>query len=153
MESQTSLMSWHWKRKPTWRKNLITYNSYPWIMFSFNWLVIIWTEEGGIRLKLDVQGQGGGRILDVAWGGGLANWTIFMDVMYVSSLNNKPLASWVAHITRDSLTCYSCSYYSSVLEVKLFIFQLRVSNSKWNFLFFNFERGTKSETFCFSTLS
>ena len=35
-------MSCYWKRKPTWRKDLITYNSHHWIMFSFNWLVIIW---------------------------------------------------------------------------------------------------------------
>ena len=34
-------MSWYWKQKPTWRKDLITYNGHPWIMFSFNWLVII----------------------------------------------------------------------------------------------------------------
>ena len=51
-------------------------NSHPWIMFSFNWLVIIWRDEaggewkGGGRLKLDVQGQGGGRILDVDEQGG-----------------------------------------------------------------------------------
>ena len=41
-------------------------------MFSFNLLVIIWKEGGGARLKLNVQGQGGGRILDadgqVGWG-------------------------------------------------------------------------------------
>ena len=40
-------------------------------------------------LKLDVQGQGGGRILDVdrqeGWGGP-ENCTIFMDVIRVSSL-------------------------------------------------------------------
>ena len=41
-ESQTRLMSWYWKRKPTWREDLITCNSHPWIMFFFNWLVIIW---------------------------------------------------------------------------------------------------------------
>ena len=62
-ESQTRSTSWYWKRKPTWRKDLIKYNSHPWIMLSFNWLVIIWRE--GVRLKLDVQGQGGGRILDL----------------------------------------------------------------------------------------
>ena len=39
--SQTRLMSWYWKRKPTWKKDLI-YNSHPWIMLFFNWLVIIW---------------------------------------------------------------------------------------------------------------
>ena len=33
-------------------------------MFSFNWLIIIWT-GAGVRLKLDIQVQGGGRILDV----------------------------------------------------------------------------------------
>ena len=30
---------------------------------------------------------------------------------YFSFLNNKPPASWVAHVTRDFLTCYSCVYY------------------------------------------
>ena len=29
---------------------------------------------------------------------------------YFSFFNNKPPASWVVHITRDFLTCYSCSY-------------------------------------------
>ena len=33
---------------------------------------------------------------------------------HFSFFNNKPPASWVAHITRDFLTCYSCSYYSSM---------------------------------------
>ena len=65
---------------------LITHNSHLWIMFSFNWLIIIW--RGGFRLKLDVQGQGVGRISDVdgQGQGGLENWTIFMDVICVSSL-------------------------------------------------------------------
>ena len=31
---------------------------------------------------------------------------------YFSFFNNKPPASWVAHITRDFLTCYSSSYFS-----------------------------------------
>ena len=56
-------MSWFWKGKSTWRKELITYNSHSWIMFSFNWLVINW--RGWVRLKLDVQDQGGGRIIGV----------------------------------------------------------------------------------------
>ena len=88
-ESQTRLISWYWKRKPTWRKDLITYNSHPSIMFFFNWLVIIWREREGGRLKLDVQGQEGGRIFGRRWTrgvGGLKNWTIFMDVICVSSL-------------------------------------------------------------------
>ena len=47
-ESQTRLISWYWKRKPTWRKDLITYNSHPWIMFfPFIWLVIFWSEGRG----------------------------------------------------------------------------------------------------------
>ena len=37
---------------------------------------------------------------------------------YFSFFNNKPPASWVAHITRDFLTCYSTSYYSSMLLEK-----------------------------------
>ena len=44
--------------------------------------------EKAVRLILDVQGQEGGRILDV-YGQrgveGLENWTIFLDVIYVSS--------------------------------------------------------------------
>ena len=46
-------------------------------MFPFNWLVI--TENGrvrGFRLKLDVQGQGDGRILDVAGQEGGGSWKL-----------------------------------------------------------------------------
>ena len=75
--------------------DMITSNSHPWIMFSFKWLIIviiILSGRGrGVRLKLDVQGQEGGRILNVDGKGGwagLENWTIFMDVICVSSLNN-----------------------------------------------------------------
>ena len=59
-------------------------------MFSFNLLIINW--RGGVRLKLDVQDQGGARILVVdrqgggGGGGSLENWTIFMDVKCESSL-------------------------------------------------------------------
>ena len=62
-------------------------NSHLWFMLSFNWLVVIWRKREGVRLKLDVQSQGGGRILDVdrQGCGGLENWTILMDVIYVSS--------------------------------------------------------------------
>ena len=41
---------------------------------------------------------------------------------YCSIFNNKPPASWVAHITRDFLTCYSCLYYSSILKMKKHFF-------------------------------
>ena len=33
---------------------------------------------------------------------------------YFSFFNNKPPTSWIPHITRHFLTCYSCSYYSSM---------------------------------------
>ena len=33
---------------------------------------------------------------------------------YFSIFNNKPPVSWVPHITRNFLRCYSCSYYSSI---------------------------------------
>ena len=39
-----------------------------------------------------------------------------------SFFNNKPPASWVTHRTRDFITCYSCSYYSSMVEVKFLEF-------------------------------
>ena len=38
---------------------------------------------------------------------------------YFSFFNNKPPASWVVHIARDFLTCYSCSYYSSMEKYNL----------------------------------
>ena len=34
---------------------------------------------------------------------------------YSSFFNNKTPVSWVTHITKDFLTCYSFSYYSSML--------------------------------------
>ena len=43
-------MNWSWKRKPTWSKDLITYNSHPWIMFSFNCLVITWKGGGSFEI-------------------------------------------------------------------------------------------------------
>ena len=54
-------------------------NNHPWIIFPFNWLVIIWrVGKGGggkgFRLKLDVQGQGGGIILDVDAQEGGGSW-------------------------------------------------------------------------------
>ena len=87
MESN-ELMSWYWKRKPTWRRDLITYNSRPRILFHFNWLVIIW--KGGIYLKLDVQSQGSGRILYITgqsgWGVlkiGQFSWTSYVYRRYI----------------------------------------------------------------------
>ena len=38
---------------------------------------------------------------------------------YFNFFNNEPPASWVAYITSDFLTCYSCSYYSSMPRGKL----------------------------------
>ena len=38
---------------------------------------------------------------------------------YFSFFNNKPPATRVAHITRDLLTYYSCSYYSSMVSHKM----------------------------------
>ena len=38
---------------------------------------------------------------------------------YFRFFNNKPPASRVAHITRDFLTCYSCSYYNSMLLLSI----------------------------------
>ena len=40
---------------------------------------------------------------------------------YFSIFNNKPPASSVADITRDFLTCYSCSYYSSMVACNHFV--------------------------------
>ena len=43
---------------------------------------------------------------------------------------NKPPASWVKHITRDLLTCYSCLYYSSMVQAVL--------HSSYDIFFLNF---------------
>ena len=43
-------------------------------MFSFNWLVIIWRRGRGVHLKLDVQSQGGWRILKI----GQFSWTSYV---------------------------------------------------------------------------
>ena len=47
--------------------------------------MIIWIGRK-VCLKLDVQGQGSGRILEVDGVGGPKNWTIFLDVICVSFL-------------------------------------------------------------------
>ena len=86
-ESQTRLMSWYWKRKPTWRKDLITYNIHPWIMFSFNWLVSF---GEGCSFELGRPTSRGWKNFGRRWTrvvGGLENWTIFMDVICISSLS------------------------------------------------------------------
>ena len=98
---ETRLASAKWKEvKSTWRKDLITYNSHPKIMFPFNWLVIIWR---------GLEGEGGfvcNWTSKVMWWknfccswtnggvGGLENWTLFMDVICVlpqksSAVSNK----------------------------------------------------------------
>ena len=95
IESQTRLMSWNWKQESTWRKDLITYNSHHWIMFYFNWLVIIWRERerwGEMGLLETVRPRSRGwKNFGHRWTremGYLENWTIFMDVTCVSSLRN-----------------------------------------------------------------
>ena len=40
---------------------------------------------------------------------------------YFSIVNNKPPPRWVAHITRDFLTCYSCLYYNSMLATNVYL--------------------------------
>ena len=61
-------------QKPTWRKDLITYNSHPSIVFSFKWLVIIWLSFfQNIPCRQD---QGGGRILDFDGQGVWGSWKL-----------------------------------------------------------------------------
>ena len=48
---------------------------------------------------------------------------------YCSIFNNKPPASWVAHITMDFLTYYSCSYYSSMVLDSFYIKHASLSRS------------------------
>ena len=50
---------------------------------------------------------------------------------YFSFFSNASPASWVPHITRDFVTCHSCSYYSSMpwANKSLWNWHLRVANS------------------------
>ena len=85
-KSQTRLMSLCWKRKPPWRKNhhIIVILALDYVFFLFigyhyeSVCVCVW--EGGM-LKLGVQVQGGGRILDIdgqggGGGGGGGSWKL-----------------------------------------------------------------------------
>ena len=92
-ESQTRLMRWYWKRKRTWRMEQITcnrYNSHPWIMFTFIWLIIIWSGRGGgcpfkiVRPRTRSWKNFGRRWTREV--GDLANWTFFLYIICVSSL-------------------------------------------------------------------
>ena len=63
------------KRKSTWRKDLITYNNHLGLCFPLiDWLSL--ERSGWLRLKLDVQGQGGGRTLDADGQGGGGSWKL-----------------------------------------------------------------------------
>ena len=55
------------KTKTDMKNDMIIYNTHRWIMFSNS---IGFHLESGIRLKLDVQGQGGRQLLDVDGQGG-----------------------------------------------------------------------------------
>ena len=64
------------------------------LILELCFLLIDWLsfgEKGGVRLKLDVQGQGCGRIVDVngQGGGGFESWTIHGCHMYIIP-NKKP---------------------------------------------------------------
>ena len=63
MESQTRLISWYWKQKTTWRKDLITYNSHLGLCF----LLIDW-------LSFGEGGSGGGGGSGGSGGGGGEGW-------------------------------------------------------------------------------
>ena len=67
--------------------------------------------KSGVDLKLEVQGQGGGRCQDVDEPGGRAvkNWTLFMDVVCVSSLY---VLNRLMHHVNDS-PFYIILFYSS----------------------------------------
>ena len=64
---------------------------------------------------------------------------------YFSFFNNKPTASWVAHI-RDFLTCYSFSYYSSMFPINIAttFWRGKTSNQRWNnVLYFNVDMNVR----------
>ena len=54
-----------------------------------------------------------------------------ITLKYFSLFNNKPSASWVAHMTRGFFTSYSSAYYTSMLSIFcqdfLLLFELAIS--------------------------
>ena len=79
--------------------------------------IVCWIDRG-VRLKLDVQGQGGGKFLDVDGQGvgGLGNQTIFMVVICVSSLialrKLNPVRDPVSQLESQIIIIkYSCSFF------------------------------------------
>ena len=44
-----------------------------------------------------------------------------ITLKYFRFFNNKLPVSWVLHITRDFLICYSCSYYSSLTYIYIYM--------------------------------
>ena len=87
------------------------------VILGLCFLLTGWLSFGEKRrrvcLKLDVQSQEGGRILDVNGQGGvrgLENWTILMDVIRVSSLTCKtPFFVIGPFCTRHSI-CFNIGF-------------------------------------------
>ena len=52
-----------------------------------------------------------------------------ITLKFFSIFNRKPLTNWVTHITRDFLTCYSCSYYSPMVLDSFYIKHASLSES------------------------
>ena len=72
------------------KEDQLTYNSHPWIMFSLKLLVFIWREAGSFEIGRPR--SRGWKHFERRWTmgvGDLENWTIFMDVICVSSLKVK----------------------------------------------------------------
>ena len=62
-----------------------------------------------------------------------------MTSKYFSVFNNTQSASWVAHISRDFLTCYSCSYYCSNVTIILVLLSYLPSKQfRGRFFIFSF---------------
>ena len=47
---------------------------------------------------------------------------------YFRIFNNKSPANWMAHITRDFIACFSCSYYSSMILHAVGFLNLTLTN-------------------------
>ena len=73
-------------------------------MFSLNWLVIIW-RKGELCLELDVQGQRGGRILDVDEPGGEGSWKWDNFHGRHMCIVPKTTAIWVKDLYHTKLRC------------------------------------------------
>ena len=125
-------MSWYWKQKPTWRKDLARYL----VILGLCLLLID-------CLSLGERGRGRERGAGFVWnwryidngGGGHKNWNIFMDAICVSSLNRSHVIQIVSPTSNCRIRFWKILQWIVVKDAKMVnIFELMIN--KISFIIF-----------------